>query len=343
MLSLRSGRGAVLVAVTATAVALIATGTATGAVGRMLGDAPAEVRIPANQPAGVVRAPKVVVPDPPWAKQLPPNVVYPILTDPSSCSYQGTSIPCKNGTGYLNPLDNCYWAAENPQPKAGAAVWLGLSVSDGNIYDTRCVVGLDATLKPVLATVKVQFASKVPPGTPPGLGNDAGGVILAAGAAVVVVGILAPSMGLQPQSAASRQAAIDADRNNSTAGLVGLPTWYWSTANLLTAGPLTLNLTLPALLTLQASLLGQRLEWDTGDNGNVVVCEKLGKAFTTGQAGTTPPCGYTYTKPGTYAVTARSVWFIAASVPLLATGTVLIVRSSLPRYIKIDELQVVTE
>src|SRR5437773_1005128 len=115
VLNRRWGRGALLAGVGGAGVALIAAGPGTGAfavAGRMLGT-PAAVRIPANQPAAAVKATKPPVPDPPWASQLPPNVVYPIWTDTTKCYYEGQKIDCKdpNGAGYLNPLDNCYWAA----------------------------------------------------------------------------------------------------------------------------------------------------------------------------------------------------------------------------------------
>jgi hypothetical protein len=351
MLNRFSTRGIRLLTVTATVVALAATAGATGASGavsRMLAGPghPQTASVVAKQQPGAVRAVAPVVPPPPWSGQLPPGVVYPIYSDIGNCYYQGVNLrstiykKCNpTGLGWYNPLDECFWKKEVPQPPPGAAVWLGLSVAVGNIYDVSCLKA-DFTLTPVKAT----FSSKIPPGNGDYTSlTDLRGLAVAAAASVVVTGILAPTMATDPPAAATATDAQTADRDHSTAGLVGLPTWFWSSTSLLTIGPIVLTVNLLGLLTVNASLLGQRLEWSTGD-GHTVVCQKVGTPYTSVMASSPPPCGYTYTRPGTYAVSARSVWFLGFTVLLPpVTGTVLVVRSATPRYLKIDELQVVTQ
>jgi hypothetical protein len=98
--------------------------------------------------------------------------------------------------------------------------------------------------------------------------------------------------------------------------LVNLPTWLWidpagmQVAPLpVTAGPVTVTVTPKAV----------RVRWDMG-NGDVVTCTGPGTPWAQGDAGSSPDCGYTYTRSS--AQQANKTYKVTATVDWTATYTV---------------------
>jgi hypothetical protein len=283
----------------------------------------------------VVATTAPVVPPPPWSGEVPPTITGPLITDPFSCTYRGVPVICHetaHNYGYFNPLDNCYWLLLSPQPPASDPRWLGLSVTVGKLYYVTCYTTVGLGVGAGATTVKFS------PQTPPGYGSLAATQALTITAVLTLKGLLAPTQTTAPQGHASAS-------DTSTPGLVGLPVYLWAAEGLLISlltklGPISPSLNIGGLI-IQAKLLDQKLEWDMG-NGDIVKCPSDGVAFDPAHV-VAPACGYKYTKPGTYSVDARSIWFISINIPLVGVINVVIVRTSLPQFITIDELQVVTQ
>ncbi len=87
-------------------------------------------------------------------------------------------------------------------------------------------------------------------------------------------------------------------------GIVGVPTWLWAQdPGRLTWGPASIR---AGALSLTARVLS--VKWSMG-NGDEVRCTSRGTPWRRGMgAAPSPTCGYTYTKQGTYRVTATAHW-----------------------------------
>ncbi len=330
----------------AVAATIVVTAAASGARtgGSSLGLAPAFGN--QAQPADAAHAAAIVAPTaapgappPPWASYLPAGIVYPLLVD-GECMYRGSkndpvsgrAIKCQDPTyGAYNPFDDCYWNALNPQPASTSPLWVGL-YGLGSLYNVTCETTLGLGVGP--GAVSVKFSSVPPPGYNQ---SNAANVVLAIALLIRTKGLFAPTQATAP--------AGHPTKDTTTPGLVGLSVYLWATEGsvisiLTKLGPIS-----PAIrvagINIQASVLDQKLEWDMG-NGTIVKCASDGKQFDPAHV-VAPACGYTYTKPGTYSVDSRSIWFITVNVPLFGNATILVVRSSLPQFITIDELQVVTQ
>lgn len=326
------GKVAVLTAIALAGVALVAVPAAASAASRSIGlttqaapDRAAPDRIaPARAAAPALGRVAAAVPPapPPWAGLLPPGLTGTLLTD-GVCQYMFNSVPCHDvttGHGWFNPFDECYWlAVGNPGPS-------------GTTYNRTC------ESPGGLISATAVTSSQAPPGYAP---NLIGNLLTTLTVVAKFNGFLAPLQATEPNGYDPAHPPTP-----TPAGLVGLPVWLWAAEGPLVTfldklGPFNLNLKFFGI-SVTASLLNQQLLWTMG-NGDVVDCQSIGAPFNPTQPAATPTCGYTYAKPGTYVVDARSIWFITIGIPLLPAVNVLVVRDAIPQTISINELQVVTQ
>jgi hypothetical protein len=258
---------------------------------------------------------------PDWHTMIPNGIVGTLMSD-GVCMYRGVGLACHDARfGWYNQLDDCYWNLTSPQH-----------------YSVTCETPQG------LINVGTMISAQAPPGY-----NQRPSLTQAAAIAIVanLQGILSPTQATAPTGHPTR--------DPSTPGLVGLPAWMWAMEGklislLISLGPLGVNIKILGV-TIAVALLNQHMEWDMG-NGDIVNCSDDGQAFDPSYVNSvspvTPSCSYTYQKPGMYSVDARSIWFVTVqslAIPLFGplAITVLVERSSLPQFLAIDELQVVTQ
>lgn len=118
-------------------------------------------------------------------------------------------------------------------------------------------------------------------------------------------------------------------------GVVGVPTWLWvADAGRLTWGPASIS---AGGVSLTARV--ESVTWDMG-NGDVVRCANKGTQWLRGMgADESPTCGYTYTRQGTYRVTATSHW-VARWSGFGRSGQIPLSLSQ-SRVLEVGEIQVV--
>lgn len=118
-----------------------------------------------------------------------------------------------------------------------------------------------------------------------------------------------------------------------SAGVVGMPVWMWADdPTTRTMGTATNSVT-TAVFTLTLTATVSRVEWDMGDGGTVT-CTDAGTPYADSYGKkASPDCGYTYTKAGTYDVSATTHWAVewsgmgmTGTIPLdLTSGTTITV------------------
>jgi hypothetical protein len=125
---------------------------------------------------------------------------------------------------------------------------------------------------------------------------------------------------------------VQLSANGST--FVGAPVWLWIDRGAQFTGPLSTTATAGAAQVTATGTL-TAVEWDLGPPGAHVRCLGPGTPWT-GQAGSSPDCGYTYTErslpertngTGRWPVTATSVWQVtwtgtSAGAPVSGSQTV---------------------
>lgn len=93
-------------------------------------------------------------------------------------------------------------------------------------------------------------------------------------------------------------------------GIIGLPTWMWvdgPAEN--TWGPITRTASAGGF-TVRATAKVKKVVWDMGD-GTQVVCLTKGTPYADSYGRqSSPDCGHTYTRQGSYVVTATSYWSV---------------------------------
>lgn len=239
------------------------------------------------------------------------------------CGEGGVSLSpgCfKEGLGWYNPEDECFYQLADPQPPAGDPVWAGRAPGDGKIYTAACGwPGL------------VGFIDRWRAAPPPGFGGLPSPAQLAA-QAVNQLPIRGPEIGIAP--------APDG------AGLVGLPIWMWTQVSTQTWGPASATASVPGL-SVTATARAQKIVWSMGD-GVSVTCTSPGTPYKPSYGNrTSPDCGYRgYARPsstiagGRYTITGVTTWDVTWSGGG-QTGQLTVTRTSTTA-IQIDELQVVT-
>jgi len=134
--------------------------------------------------------------------------------------------------------------------------------------------------------------------------------------AIALMGLRAINIGIVPEP------------RSGSVGIIGMPTWMWAqNPSQSTWGPITKSAS-AAGSTVTATAKVDRVVWAMGD-GSTVACTGPGTAYqdSFGKK-TSPTCGYTYTRQGTYTVRATSSWTVqwagvgqSGTIPLNFTQT----------------------
>jgi len=243
-----------------------------------------------------------------------------------TCRWAGQTVPCwyatRDGTGWFNPADGCYYFRMSPQPPAGSPLWQGHQPGDGAVYALLCY--------PPDRAERVGFAGvgfAWLPRPPPGFGGPTAAQLAAQ--AINQLPIRGPDIGIAPQT--------------NGAGLVGLPVWLWTSVSPQTWGPLSATASVPGL-SVTATARATRIVWQLGD-GHTVTCANPGTPYKKEYGRTpSPTCGYPegYESPSAprYTVVATTTWHVTWAGGG-ERGALDVTRASTAS-IDIDELSVVT-
>ncbi len=174
----------------------------------------------------------------------------------------------------------------NPQPPQSYPIWEGHK--DGAIFD--CVVPAHVGPGLIIAAWTISYwAASAPPPPPDPL--------LLARNAVASMKLSAITMGLVPEPGAG------------SVGLVGMPNWMWvERPTQATWGPITRTAS-AAGWTVTATARVAQVEWAMGD-GQTVRCGAGTPYRDSYGRQASPTCGHTYTRQGSYTVTATSHWVV---------------------------------
>lgn len=144
-----------------------------------------------------------------------------------------------------------------------------------------------------------------------------------------------------------RGPAIGTAPPSNSAGLVGVPVWYWTEITDHTWG--TQQATATAMgITVTAHAEARHIQWHPGDGSSTITCD-AGKPWQPGDDPLHPPCGHTYTAAsrhlpdGRYEITGITTWDVSWTVTggpqSGASGTITLTPQS-QTTLRINELQV---
>jgi hypothetical protein len=215
----------------------------------------------------------------------------------------GVAIPCREGNSWWSNALFCYIALADPQPPQSDPIWAGHT--DGAIY--TCYSPLI-----VAGTPMYSLWSAAPPAGPAAAPDPR----VLAQQAIALMRLRAINIGIVPEPLAG------------SVGIIGMPTWMWAqNPSLSTWGPVT-NSASAGAFTVTATATVDRVVWAMGD-GSTVTCTGAGTAYqdSFGKK-SSPTCGHTYTRQGTYTVRATSFWTVqwagvgqSGTIPLNFTAT----------------------
>lgn len=251
------------------------------------------------------------VPPPPGQSGGAPGNGGPV-SEVSACLHRGTEVPCERDGGWWSNDRSCYVKLVEPQPPLDDPIWQGQQ--EGGIYLCTDLYGLFPT----------RFWSQSQPAGP-GAPVDPGAV---AQTIVTQMELRAIEIGMVPEE------------GPDSMGVVGLPVWMWvADRGEQTFGPMTRSASLGGV-TVTATARVERIWWEMGDGG-AVTCWTAGTPFTDGHGGeSSPDCGYTYTRQGTYTVRATSFWSVDWTSSTGVSGSIPL-QVSRERLVRIGEIQVV--
>ena len=224
-------------------------------------------------------------------------------------------VPCEADGGYWSNEKQCYVKLADPQPPKDNPVWQGRTT--GAIYG--CTVGAGGAAWPSASV----WSDSAPAG--PAAPVDPAAV---AQTIVTQIELRAITIGMVPEEFAGSM------------GVVGLPVWMWvDTPSEQTYGPMTRSASLGGV-TVTATATVSKVLWEMGDGG-VVTCTTSGTPFTQGHGGqSSPDCGYTYARQGTYTVRATSYWSVDWTSNTGVSGSIPL-QFGQSRIVQIGEIQVV--
>lgn len=209
-------------------------------------------------------------------------------TDPQKCALvDGTEIRCRDGNAWWSNRWGCYVKATSPQPPKSDPRWQGNTA--GRIYD--CYDPLVAQNGGTPLTTRWSAtppAALVAPPDPVELARQA----------IAVMQLHAIRIGIVPEP------------RPGSVGLVGMPTWMWAdNPDARTWGPVTRSASAGGF-TVTATARVDRVAWSMGD-GATVTCTGPGTPYADSYGKkSSPTCGHTYTRLGTYTVRATSHWTV---------------------------------
>ena len=226
-----------------------------------------------------------------------------------------TPVDCARDGGYWSNDRDCYVAVADPQPPADDSIRGGNT--GGLVY--RCTYSVT-----IGGTGATYFWSDVAPEGPAVPPDPA----VLAQQAVDAMGLQAIEIGIVPEP------------TPGSMGLVGLPTWMWvdqPTEN--TYGPISRTVSAGGV-SVTATAEVKSIVWSMGD-GRSVTCTTTGTPYADSYGRqSSPDCGYTYTRSGTYTVAATSSWIINWAGGG-QTGTIDDISFTQQAPVQIGELQVI--
>ena len=220
-------------------------------------------------------------------------------------SYSGKEVPCKEGDSWWSNDRDCYVSLADPQPPKSDPQWEGHRT--GAIYECYSPA--------IVGTRMYTFWSATSPAGPAAPPDPR---VLAL-QAIATMRLRAIGIGIVPEAQAG------------SIGIVGLPTWMWvANPGQHTWGPITRTAS-SAGYSVTATAKVQRVVWAMGD-GNTVTCTQRGTPYADSFGKrSSPDCGHTYTRQGTYTVRATSYWLVtwagigqSGTIPLDFTRTAVI-------------------
>ncbi len=215
-------------------------------------------------------------------------------------------VPCSSDKGWWSNSQNAYCKPEAPQPPLSDPAWEGHTT--GQVY--RCT-------RPIGPVVTGYIEFLVWLATPPG-GAPPDPRVLAQ-QAIARMNLRAINIGIVPEPRAG------------SVGIIGMPTWMWAeNPGATTWGPQTQSASAGGF-TVTATAKAQRTVWTMGD-GSTVACTAPGTVYAASYGKrTSPTCGHTYTRQGTYTVRATTYWVVTwagigqtGTIPLNFTDTTII-------------------
>ena len=220
-------------------------------------------------------------------------------------SYSGKEVPCREGGSWWSNDRDCYVSLADPQPANSDPQWEGHRT--GAIYECYSPA--------LVGTRMYTFWSAISPAGPAAPLDPR---VLAL-QAIATMRLRAVGIGIVPEARAG------------SIGIVGLPTWMWvANPGQHTWGPITRTAS-SAGYSVTATAKVQRVVWAMGD-GNTVTCTQRGTPYADSFGKrSSPDCGHTYTRQGTYTVRATSYWLVtwagigqSGTIPLDFTRTAVI-------------------
>ncbi|MGW4890729.1 ATP/GTP-binding protein [Kitasatospora sp. NPDC004240] len=204
----------------------------------------------------------------------------------AKCFAGSKEVPCyRDGLGWFNSFDSCYYTLMDPQPPADDPVWQGPRPVYGKAYQVTCPYstspGTNRNGVTVLST------------PPPGYGGMVAPAVLAQRAVDSML-LKGADIGIAPKPGAK--------------SLVGLPVWVWNNVSDTTWGPKSAEASAPGI-SVKATAHVSKIVWKFGD-GSSVTCTGPGKAYDPSYGTQAPECGHTYTRSGSYTITATSTWTV---------------------------------
>ena len=215
-------------------------------------------------------------------------------------------VPCSSSDGWWVQSQQCYAKVLQPKPPFSDPAWGGRTT--GQVYECTRPVGIG----PVSGVAFWLWLATPPNGAPPD-------PQVLARQAVARMNLRAISIGIVPEPGAG------------SVGIIGMPTWMWAqNPGATTWGPQTQSASVGGF-TVTATAKAERTVWTMGD-GATVTCTGPGTVYADSYGKqSSPTCGHTYTRQGTYTVRATTYWVVtwvgiglSGTIPLDFTDTTTI-------------------
>lgn len=195
-------------------------------------------------------------------------------------------VPCSSSDGWWVQSQQCYAKVLQPKPPFSDPAWGGRTT--GQVYECTRPVGTG----PVSGIAFWLWLATPPNGAPPD-------PQVLARQAVARMNLRAINIGIVPQPGAG------------SVGIIGMPTWMWAqNPGATTWGPQTQSASAGGF-TVTATAKAERTVWAMGD-GATVTCTGPGTPYADSYGKqSSPTCGHTYTRQGTYTVRATTYWVVS--------------------------------